>query len=426
MKRLLVVLALASVVSVTNRAAPEMTTLAVPGRSNANVSMASNGTSVVAVWSASLPSGATDIYASVSRDSGRTFSAPVRVNSTDGDARVSGEQPPRVTLAVRPGTTPQITAVWTSKGNDGTTILYARSDNGGRTFSRAAIVPGGDAAGNRGWENITTDANGHTRVVWLDHREMAAASDAAMNGHTHAGHDASPAAKQDGAAMAQQSKLYFATVGDPSSPRSITGGVCYCCKTAIVTGKDGSIYLAWRHVYPGNLRDMAFTMSRNNGQTFAPPIRVSEDRWEIEGCPDDGPAMAVDARSQVHVAWPTLVSDGPNGQPSIGIFYAMSGDGHAFSPRLRMLTEGLPHHPQIVVGLNRLFVAWDELQQGKRRIVVAQRPLGGAAGTVFTRSVVNGDEAGLYPALVPAASGVLIAWSGGAGEASVIRVARLP
>src|SRR5215475_2745973 len=77
-------------------------TLAVADRTNSNVSLAANGTVVAAVWAASQPSGSTDIYSAVSRDSGMTFGQPVRVNARPGDARVNGEQPPRVALRSRP------------------------------------------------------------------------------------------------------------------------------------------------------------------------------------------------------------------------------------------------------------------------------------------------------------------------------------
>lgn len=405
------------------------TGLIVTGRSSANVSIASSGDVVAAVWSASLPSGETDIYAAMSRDAGGTFSAPVRVNTMAGDARVNGEQPPRVTLVARGSALPLMTVVWTSKGDLGMTILSARSDDGGRTFSASALVPGGEAAGNRGWENAAADARGNTRVVWLDHRDMVAAAPIGAVGQTHAGHTATTGTastvKRDGAAMAQQSKLYISTIGDQSSPRAITGGVCYCCKTAIVPGPDGAIYLAWRHVYPGNLRDMAFTASRDGGRTFAPPLRVSEDHWELDGCPDDGPAMAVDSRNRVHIAWPTLVSDGPGGAPSIGIFYATSAEGRAFSVRQRMPTEGLPHHPQVVVSGGRLLVAWDELKDGARHIVVAERPLNAQAGQSFARVVVGDGAPGLYPSLAATLQGAIVAWTSSKGQ-TTIQIARVP
>lgn len=400
------------------------TTLAVPDRTNANVSLASEGRFVVAGWSASDASGSTDVYIAVSRDGGVAFSAPVRVNSVPGDARVNGEQPPRVVLVKRANAAPSVVVVWTSKSEVGTTILSARSDDGGQTFGKSTLVPGGEAAGSRGWESAAVDERGAVRVLWLDHREMALPSmeSGAMN---HAGHDMSGDAKKDGVAMAQLSKLYIATVGDPASARMLVAGVCYCCKTAIVTAADGAIYAAWRHVYPGIFRDMAFAMSRNGGQWFAPPLRVSEDKWQLDGCPDDGPAMAVDARNQIHLIWPTLVAD-PAGHPSIGLFYSHSSDGRAFSARERINTEGLPHHPQVVVGPDRLFFAWDELKAGKRQAVLADRPLGASTSAPLTRRVLSDGEPGLYPVLTAVGSGAVAAWSSAGTDRSVIRIARVP
>jgi hypothetical protein len=76
----------------------------------------------------------------------------------------------------------------------------------------------------------------------------------------------------DGAAKAELSKLYFGRLDGPGEPRVVTGGVCYCCRTAISSGPDGSLYAAWRHVDSGNIRDIAFAVSRDNGRTFATPI----------------------------------------------------------------------------------------------------------------------------------------------------------
>lgn len=427
MKRLGLVLMIVAVTVVPHRAATTgRGVLDVAGRASATVSLASGAGLLAAAWSASLPGGETDIYLATSRDGGASFSAPVRVNSVPGDARVNGEQPPRVTVAARAGAAPVMTVVWTSKNEQGTTILSARSEDGGRTFGRSALVPGGAAAGNRGWENIALDSQGRTRVVWLDHREMVSPKPAGADGHNspgeggHPGHDSAAAA--DGYAMAQKSKLYLATVGDAASVRTLAAGVCYCCKTAIVTGAGNSLFLAWRHVYPGNLRDIAFTVSHDGGRTFAPPQRVSEDRWQLDGCPDDGPAMSADASGRLHIAWPTLVSDTANGRPSIGIFYAQSRDGGAFGPRERLATEGLPHHPQVVTNGNRVFVAWDELQQGRRRIVLAHRDARTATG--FTRTVVAEGTGLLYPSMAASGTGVMLAWTAG-GERSTIQLARV-
>ena len=58
--------------------------------------------------------------------------------------------------------------------------------------------------------------------------------------------------------MAKRSGLYYAQVGGRvSAERLLARGVCYCCKTAVAAGPDNRIAAAWRHVYPGNLRDIA-------------------------------------------------------------------------------------------------------------------------------------------------------------------------
>ena len=285
-------------------------------------------------------------------------------------------------------------------------------------------VPGGHAAGNRGWENAVADSSGRVFALWLDHRELAQQDGAvAVSHHDHAAKTASADAKPDGVAMAQRSKLYFASVDGAIAPRALTGGVCYCCKTALAAAADGSIVAAWRHVYPGNIRDIAFTRSRDGGRTFAPPVRVSEDKWVLEGCPDDGPAIAVDAKNRVHIVWPTLVSGGNGVEPTLALFYAVSIDGTRFTPRTRLPTEGMPHHPQIAIGSNgSLTLAWDEGENGKRRVAIARGSVD-AAVTAQQRRVVS--DGGVYPVAAAAADGAVLAWTAGSGPASVIRVERL-
>jgi hypothetical protein len=278
--------------------------LGIKGRANATPTIAAAGRFVAVVWGASLPAEATDVYAAVSRESGRTFAVPVRVNDVTGEASLGGEQPPHVSLVRRGGRDPEIAVVWTAKTKEGTRLLVARSIDGGASFGNAAPIAGGVASGNRGWESTTVDRDGHIVTIWLDRRETATAG-GSTSPMQHEGHDHGKmgAPKADGSGRALLSTLFFARLDDPASAQAVTCGVCYCCTTAVASGPGGSIYAAWRHVYPGNIRDIAFTLSRDGGRTFAAPVRVSDDRWALDGCPENGPAIAVDARNAVHVVW---------------------------------------------------------------------------------------------------------------------------
>jgi hypothetical protein len=215
------------------------------------------------------------------------------------------------------------------------------------------------------------------------------------------------------------------TAGKPAPERELTRSVCYCCKTATAIGADGAIYAAWRHVYPGDLRDIAFTVSRDGGKSFSAPARVSEDKWQINGCPDDGPAIAVDAGGTVHVVWPTVLFAGT--QPQGALFYASTRDGHRFTPRLRIPTLGSPRpmHPQIVVSdTGRIVIAWDETVNGQR--VAALRELKAGAQPTFGE-VVTLDTAGpaIYPALAATTAGLVAVWTAG-GDVSRVQSRTIP
>jgi hypothetical protein len=379
--------------------APSIATLAVPNRVNSTPWVAAKGPFVAVAWGAAA-NGKGDIYLATSRDAGRTFSTPARVNAVEGDARISGEIAPRVTLLARPGVAdPLITVTWNAK--DGTTqIRTARSRDGGRTFIDEMNLQTKGAIGDRGWQASAIDASGKLHTIWLDHRAMAA-SKAAGNHSEHKG-------EHDGVAMAQQSGLYYAADGVPE--RELFKGVCYCCKTALAVGPAGELYAAWRHVFAGNMRDMGFTMSRDGGKTFTPLTRVNQDGWSIQGCPDDGPAMAVDAKGTVHLVWPTVKDE------QGVILYATSKIGGAFSPPVRLPTLGgpKPSHPQVTVdGSGRVYVAWDEVRDGVRRAAIA--PIGSKSPEVL-------DAVTSYPVMAATGSGLVAVWTSGPPDRSTIGV----
>jgi hypothetical protein len=392
-------------------------TLRVEGRANATPSLAADGSFVAVVWGGTAD-GRRDVYLAVSRDAGRTFDPPVRVNAEAGEARLGGELPPRVALRRAPGALePEVTVLWTARG-DSTSIKIARSADGGRTFTSPSALQAAEAIGDRGWPALTVAGDGVAHAIWLDHRELAASRAAAG---AHAAHR-TPGA-HDGVAMAQKSALFYAALGGnaPSEVR-VTGGVCYCCKTALVAGPGGRLVAAWRHVYPGNFRDIALSTSTDGGRTFSAPIRVNEDGWSINGCPDDGPALAAGPDGTFHLIWPTVL-DGP--EPQGALFYASTTDGASLTRPVRIATLGgsKPMHPQVAVDPDgRVVLAWDEYVGDHR--VAALREIKTSGGIAFG-PIVTLDETAAYPALSATSEGLVAVWTGGAPESSAIVVRRI-
>jgi hypothetical protein len=392
--------------------------LSIPGAANEHVSLAASGSFLAVAWAATSSGGDPGIFTAVSADGARTFARPVRVAT---NASVNGEQPPRVALIANRTGLPDIVVVWTAKPGAGTRLLTSRSRDGGQTFSAPTVVAGSAANGNRGWESIAVNAAGHPVVLWLDHRDSATTS--ATGGHNHGAPESSASAAEASVARAALSRLYVGSTDGGVPTQGLVHGVCYCCKTAIATAPDGGISIAWRHVYTGGYRDMAFSRSRDGGRTFSAPVRVSQDGWQIAGCPEDGPAMAVDARGRSHIVWPTLVRE--NGRETMALFHAVTADGNRFSQRTRLPAGDAAFHPQMVVTPGgELVAAWDEGSSGTRHVRLARARLT-EAGIGGFAPLEDFREEGHHPALAVVPDGVVIAWTTTRdGQPSEIRVVR--
>jgi hypothetical protein len=380
--------------------------LGLPGAVNVGPSVAAEGSLVVVTWAARTDA-ATDVYAAFSRDGGASFGAPTRVNDVPGDARVSGEQAPRVALGRG------VQVVWGARRDGAAVIRTAATRPGEQTFAPARTVHAGNLTGGRGWASLAKGRDGAAHVVWLDGRGdgPAAAPGPAGAAPSHKG------MRQD----------IFQAVWRPDGTHDearLATDVCFCCKTAVAAGPDGSVYAAWRHIFPPNLRDMAVARSTDGGRTFAAPVRVSQDGWAIDACPDDGPSIAVDARGVLHIAWPTMAGEGK------GIFYSYSADGgRTFAPRLRVDDgSGPAAHPQVAAADDRLAVVWDQGTSPRRAYLreIASAPQAAtwtpALGAIVT---LSGDQAAVYPVVAATPSAVVAAWIAETPAGSQVRVRRL-
>ena len=387
--------------------------LAAAGRANANVTLSADGDRVAAAWAATGADG-TDVYAAFSSDGGRSFGAPRRVNDQDGDVTANGEQPPRIVIS---GTT--VDVLWVSKRGGTGTIRAAASADGGSTFGPARTITPAGLAGARGWESAAVGEDGTLHAVWLDGRNATPHHPA---GASSAPHAAGGQAMHHGDsrqdiyhAMWRPAAASAATDETPLET-PVASNVCFCCKTAIATrGRD--VYVAWRHLFPGGVRDIALARSTDGGGRFGSPVRVSEDNWQIDACPDDGPAIALDDAGRLDVAWPTMVSDG--GTPRMAIFDATSRDGGVtFSPRRRVDGATAPAaHPRIAAGrAGRTAIVWDELSGGVRRVMI--RESDGAP------TVISAGRIATYPAVAATREGFVVAWTDQSADRAVVRVLR--
>ena len=170
---------------------------------------------------------------------------------------------------------------WVEAIEGGPEVAYyvARSGDGGRTFAEPVKTHGADA-GRPGFTTLTAGPDGSMLAAWLDGRDGGQQPFAATQPH--------------GSHAFEPEQLVYA---GPEGK-----GICPCCDLALVRAPDGRDFVAFRNTEGGH-RDIWVSRSRSDGRAgFEVPEPVGAAPWTFDGCPHDGPALAV-VRDRLLVLW---------------------------------------------------------------------------------------------------------------------------
>ena len=138
----------------------------------------------------------------------------------------------------------------------------------------------------------------------------------------------------------------------------------------MASGPDGTLYVAWRKILPGDLRETVVARSTDGGATYSAPVIVGHDRWVFPGCPHRPASVGTDRQGRLYVAWYT---EGSDETPSIYLAYS-DDKGETFSPKQKLnFSKGtFPDHPQMAVDQEgRVILVWEEQSPVRREVVVS-------------------------------------------------------
>ena len=328
----------------------------------------------------SAPGGGTDGRLYLSADG----KAPSELRDTLGPIEPHGEAPPKISYGPD-GTLYALYAV--GKVVPGrrfpmSSLRLAKSSDDGATWTSPVTIASDSAFGTRNFHALHVGADSSLYVAWLESQQGT--SKTFLTRSTDGG-----------------TTWTTPALADPNQS-------CPCCRTAIATASDGTLYLAWRTVLPGNIRDVVVARSTDHGVTWAPPVRVHADNWVFDGCPHAGPSMQVDSAGTLHIVWWT------GKQGAAGTFYARSTDKAASFQQPVALGVGefsAPAHVQLAVGSNGKVVAvWDDGTVKLPKVVMRVSHDGGTSFSPATLVSKEGS-AGTFPVLALRDNDLTIAWS---------------
>ena len=221
-------------------------------------------------------------------------------------------------IAIGPDDTLHI--AWSDQSEGSPAIFYARSTDGGVSFSLPIVVAGGLDVEARGAPTIAGGPNGAVAIAWEEKR-------GGVWGIAFS-HSA------DGENFGVPT-----LVGDPDATGDRE-------QPTLAAGPEGTLYLAWRDLRVGESGGIFFNRATAEGG-FDPETPVSPFP-EFQG----DPVLAVDGQGRVHLAW-TDRRDGPR-----TIYYARADDSVTFAA-VRTVSEEGSHIPSLAVDKDGgLHLAW--------------------------------------------------------------------
>lgn len=334
------------------------------------------------------------LWYAVSADGGAHFGKPVPVTSARGISP-QPENMPKIVFT-KSG---EAIAMFGTRNPDPRNkyagkVWYTRSADGGATWQPALPLVTDTAGYDQRYFDLSPLPSGKVAAVWLDNRKD----------HLREG-----------------STLYIATSGAEGFERArpLVQTVCQCCRTSLYTDPQGGLHVAFRDIIHDTVRDMVHIWSKDGGETFTQPVRISADNWAVNGCPHTGPTMTSN-RHGLHFAWFTM----GGGQ---GVFYGKSlNNGITFSGRESISAKPTAKHPQLAAAPGgELLLAWDEpLDTATQRIGFVRKSPEGQ--TIASGYLTEAGEQSVFPVLKPVAEKtVAVAYRKRAGGKEVICVRRV-
>ncbi len=224
-------------------------------------------------------------------------------------------------------------------------LRLSRSTDGGRSFGPSTLVNDDDQVIQHTFDALNVAPDGVLHFAWIDGRE----------------------GKKEPGTFVARSTDQGRTI---TKNFKVDDNTCVCCRTSIAMSADGVVYVAWRKIFDGNIRETVVARSTDGGQTFLPPVVVGNDRWVYQACPHRPASLGVDQSGRLYVVWYT---EGADETPAIYLAYS-DDQGKRFSEKRQLnRSKGtFPDHPQMAVDPEgRVIVIWEEQSPVRREVVMS-------------------------------------------------------
>jgi hypothetical protein len=209
----------------------------------------------------------------------------------------------------------------------GSDVMFARSTDGGATFSTPITLSSGGYMIERQWSKIAIGPSGEVYVTWRRIGGPGGATDAILmakstnNGQTFS---TEQVVAQYPEFQADDFQYYQPSVTYPAT----------CTWPQIAVGPEGNLYLAWSGLVSNGVRNIYFIRSTDDGASWSSPTDIAGASSTFD---QFWPVITVTSSGRVDVVWYDRRDDPSNSLVNLYYTYSLDG-GQTFAPITKVTT----------------------------------------------------------------------------------------
>jgi len=269
-------------------------------------------------------------------------------------------------------------------------IFLKQSNDAGRSWNIENKLHSDTTKSEHGFVSLTPSNNNSFFISWLDGRNTKSMD----HGHEHG----------QGAGAMQIRVAEVKSDGEIQHEFELDSRTCDCCNTSTALTDDGPI-VVWRDRSDQEIRDIYYAKLKDGIWSKSKP--VFQDNWKINGCPVNGPKVAVQENS-VAVAWFTAADD----IPKVKLSFSKDMGDNFMEPLQINQGKAIGRVDLLMLDKRTALISWMESSEDLALMRIAKVGIAGKIEKIITVGEISGSRSTGFPQMELIEGHIFMAWNG--------------
>lgn len=279
-------------------------------------------------------------------------------------------------------------------------IFLKQSNDAGKNWNIENKLHSDTTKSEHGFVSLAPSKNNSFFISWLDGRNTKGMD----HGHEHG--------QGEGAMQIRVAEVK--SDGEIQYEYELDSRTCDCCNTSTALTDDGPI-VVWRDRSDQEIRDIYYSKFKDGNWSKSKP--VFQDNWKINGCPVNGPKVAVQKNS-IAVAWFTAADN----NPKVNLSFSKDMGDNFMEPIQINQGKAIGRVDLLMLDKETALISWMESSENLALMRMAKVGIAGKIEKIITVGEISGSRSTGFPQLELVDGHVFMAWNDLQNDKSRVKV----